>query len=223
MAKFLGITIMLVWAAGCAAQQALVVDRVAVVLGRQVISLSAVRRAVRMEALAAGRVPDDTPARRRAAAERLIDQAIFEREIQLGNFTAPALAEADTKVDDYLKERGITRAQLLAELARYGFSEDDLRHEMQWRLHVERFIEFRFTPGAQVSSSEIEDYYRREFLPQWKGPQAAPALDAVRARIERILAVRKTDEAMRQWLERMRASLRPRVFEAALDNPEALP
>ncbi len=205
------------------AQQPAVIDRVAVSLGRQVITLSAVRRQLRMEALASGKPLDDTLAGRRAAAGRLIDQAIFEREIQLGNFAPPALAEADAQIDDYIKQRGITRAALAAEIARFGFTEDDFRHSIQWRLHVERFIDFRFAAGTQVSADEIETYYRNEFIPQWKGPGAVPALDAVRSSIDRLLSVRKTDAVMQQWLDRQRATLHPHLFEEALDHPEAQP
>lgn len=211
------------WAVLAMAQPPAVIDRVAVSLGRQVITLSAVRRQLRMEALASGKPVDDTPAGRRAAAGRLIDQAIFGREIELGGFAPPALAEADAQIDGYLKQRGVTRSALAAEVARLGFTDDEFRHSIQWRLHVERFIDFRFAAGTQVTADEIEAYYRDEFLSQWKGAGAAPELDAVRSSIERILSTRKTDAAMQQWLDRQRATLRPRLFDAALDHPEAQP
>jgi hypothetical protein len=223
MARFRTRAILWLWAATAAAQTGVVLDRVAVSMGHQVIPLSAVRRALRMEALASGRPLEDTPANRRAAAARLIDQAILEREIELGNFTPPALSEADTRIASYLKERGLSRAELSAEITRLGFTEDDFRREIAWRLHVERFVDFRFASGAQASDEEIEKYYRADFLSKWKGPGAAPALDAVRADIEHILTTRKTDDAMEQWLERMRATLHPRLFDAALDQPEAQP
>ncbi|MGD0580069.1 MAG: hypothetical protein ABSC08_14200, partial [Bryobacteraceae bacterium] len=58
-----------------------VLDQVAVRVGAQVITASAVRRHLRMEAFMQNREPDLRPEARREAAERLIDQALVRREL----------------------------------------------------------------------------------------------------------------------------------------------
>jgi len=199
-------------------QEAEVLDRVAVAAGQQIVTLSAIRRQLRLESLASGEPVQDTPDDRRRAASRLIDQTIVMREIELSRFTPPTMAEAEKTIDQYLKNTGRTRERLQAEIKQLGFTEDDFKREVQWRLSVSRFIEFRFSPGVQVSDEEIEQYYRGEFAKSFKKlnpTMEPPPLDEVRPSIQRILVARKTNVTMEQWLTRMRESLRVRFFEEA--------
>lgn len=195
-----------------------VLDRVAVSAGQQVVTLSAILRQLRLETLASGDPVQDTEENRRRAAARLIDQAIVLREIELSRYTPPTMAEAEAAIERYLKQSGRTRERLLAEIHKLGFSEDDFKREMQWRLSVARFIEYRFAPGVQVTDEEVEKYYRDEYSAQYRklNPGAAvPPLDEVRDAVLRIVTTRKTNVAMEQWLARMRESLRVTYFPEA--------
>ncbi len=195
-----------------------VLDRVAVSAGQQVVTLSAILRQLRLETLASGDPVQDTEENRRRAAARLIDQAIVLREIELSRYTPPTMAEAEAAIERYLKQSGRTRERLLGEIHKLGFSEDDFKREMQWRLSVARFIEYRFAPGVQVTDEEVEKYYRDEYSAQYRklNPGAAvPPLDEVRDAVLRIVTTRKTNVAMEQWLARMRESLRVTYFPEA--------
>lgn len=210
--------ILLALALGTAARAEELLDRVAVSAGRQVVTLSAILRQLRWESLASGEPVRDTEENRRRAASRLIDQAIVLREIELSRYTPPSMAEAEAAIDDDLKQSGRTRGRLLDEIRKLGFSEEDFMREMQWRLSVSRFIDYRFAPGVQVTDEEVEQYYRGEYTPQFGklNPGAAvPALDEVRAAVVRIVTTRKTNGAMEQWLTRMRESLRVTYFPGA--------
>ena len=210
--------LLLVLALGPAAHAAEVLDRVAVSVGRQVVTLSAILRQLRLETLASGDPVPDTEENRRRAASRLIDQAIVLREIELSRYTPPSITEAEESIARYLKESGRTRERLLDEIHKLGFSEDDFKREMQWRISVSRFIDYRFAPGVQVTDEEVENYYRDEYSAQFQklNPGAAPPpLDDVRASIVRIVTNRKTNAAMEQWLARMRESLRVTYFPDA--------
>ena len=192
-------------------------DRVAIAVGRQIVTLSAVRRQLRMDALLEGQAVEDTPAARRTSAERLLDQALIRGEIELGRYSGPIMAEAEAAIEAYLKERKLTAAELPALVARYGFSEDDFRREVLWRLTVARFIDFRFAPGVQINDDEIAAYYQGEFLPALTQQAGAkpPRLDEVRDRIVRVLSVRKTNAAVDEWLKQTRAQAKVRTFEEA--------
>jgi hypothetical protein len=200
---------------GTAAQGAEVLDRVAVSVGQQVVTLSAILRQLRLETLASGEPVEDTEENRRRAASRLIDQAIVLREIELSRYTRPSMTEAEEAIERYLKQSGRTRERLLDEIRKLGFSEDDFKREMQWRISVSRFIDYRFAPGVQVTDEEVEKYYRDEYSAQHRklNPGAAvPPLDEVRDSIVRIVTNRKTNAAMEQWLARMRETLRVTYF-----------
>ncbi|MBI5282668.1 MAG: hypothetical protein HY858_13365 [Candidatus Solibacter usitatus] len=214
-ARRVSIALLMVMAAGARAE---VIDRVAAAAGQQVVTLSAIRRALRLQAVFDLREYEDTPAERRKAADRLIDQAIVLREIGLSRYAGATMAEADALLGGFGKDRGMTGEQLAAALERYGFSEDDFRQEMLWRVTVQRFVDFRFMPGVQVSDGEVQAYYEQEFVPALRaadGKAVAPAVEEVRERITQVLTTRKTNAALEQWLKQARETLKVRFFEEA--------
>lgn len=195
-----------------------VLDRVAVAAGLDAITLSAIRRHLRFRSIVSGAAVEDTEANRRQAAAQLVDLLIVRRELELSRYSPPSMAETDQAIAAFLEEMKWTREQLLRELARYGFTEDEFRREMQSRLTVTRFIDYRFAPGVQVTDEEVETYYRDEFLPAFRqqNPGAAPPeLAVVRSLVERILSTRKVNAAMEEWLAQTRQTLRIRYFDEA--------
>ena len=215
------LVVLLLWMAAPAAAQ--ILDRVAAAAGQQVVTLSAIRRHLRLLALSEGKPLEDTPEARRRAAERLIDQAMVLREIQLSRYAAPTMAEAEASITRFIEGRKQTPEQFAAALKSYGFTEDDFRQEVLWRISVARFVDFRFAPGIQVSDEEIAAYYAKEFVPIFResNPGAKdPALEDVRERILRVVSVRKTNAALDQWLAQMRETLKVRYFEAAFQDVE---
>ncbi len=196
-----------------------VLDRIVASAGQQVVTLSRVRQQVRIEALVARSEPDYSAANMRRAAERLIEQALVLREMELSLFVPPAMADADLALESFIRERKQTPAGFQADVQRLGFNEDEFRREVRWRLSVERFVNFRFAPGIQVSDQEIENYYKEEFTRQAKAPDAATklaGLEEAREAISLILARRKTDQALEQWMTVARAAAKIRFFEEAL-------
>lgn len=195
-----------------------VLDRVAVVAGLDAITLSSILRHLRFRSVVSGAPVEDTEANRREAATQLVDLLIVRRELELSRYTPPTMAETDQAIAAFLEEMKWTRDRLAAELARYGFTEEEFRREMQARLTITRFIDYRFAPGIQVTDEEVEAYYRGEFLPAFRkqDPRAAPPeLAAVRSQIEQILTTRKVNAAMEEWLQQMRQTLRIRYFDEA--------
>jgi hypothetical protein len=196
-----------------------VLDRVVVSAGQQVVTLSAVRRQLRIEALVSDREPEFTAAAMRKAAERLVEQAMVLREMELSGYTPPPMSEAQAVLEKFLDSRKQTPEQFQAQVARVGFSEDDFKKEVLWRISVQRFVNFRFAPGVQVSDEEIERYYKEEFTKQAKLADAnaePPKLEDVRERISVLLTTGKTNQALEQWLALTRETLKVRFFEEGL-------
>ncbi|WP_321473510.1 SurA N-terminal domain-containing protein [uncultured Paludibaculum sp.] len=209
--------------AGSLRAEKVVIDRVAAAAGQQVVTLSAIRRHLRILALVDNSPLEDTQEARRKAADRLIDQALIHREIELSRFNAPTRAEAEARIQTFQKQRNLTQQQFDELLQRYGFTEDDFTEEVLWRISVTRFIDFRFSPGVQITDDEIKKYYTDEFLPQFRrrAPDAPlPPLDDVRDRVSQVLMLRKTNQAVDQWLAQMRTTVKVRYFEAVLGKEE---
>lgn len=216
-------SLVLILLAGGLMAQPVVLDRVAASAGAQVVTLSAIRRHLRILALVDNKPLEDTQKARREAADRLIDQALIHREIELSRYTPPTRAEAEARIQDFQKQRNLTLEQFDALLARYGFNEEDFTEEVLWRISVTRFIDFRFAPGVQITEDEIKKYYGDEFVPQFRrrAPDApVPPLDDVRERVSQVLMLRKTNQAVDSWLAQMRATVKVRYFEAVLGEEE---
>lgn len=195
-----------------------ILDRVAVAAGQQAVTLSDILRHLRFRAIVSGAPVEDTEQNRRQAAEQLVELLIVRRELDLSRYSPPSMAEADRAIDAFLADMKWSREQLAGALARAGFTEEEFRREMQARLTVTRFIDYRFAPGVQVTDEEVQAYYESEFLPALRqaSPGApAPELGTVRALIERVLTTRKVNAAMEEWLKQMRQSLRIRYFDEA--------
>lgn len=191
-----------------------VIDRVAVAVDSQVVTDSAVRRLIRLNAYLE-RVPMDfTPQARRQAAERLVNQALIQKEMTLIRYPLPDVPEAAKQVQEIRDSRHQNEGAFHAELSRYSFTEEDLQEEIIWQLTLMRFIDFRFRPGVQVTDEEIKKYYDEELKPNATG---ADDPEEVRAGIIRVLTARKLNESLSQWLDQMRASTRIRFFPEAFE------
>jgi hypothetical protein len=131
---------------------AAVVDRVAVVVGRTVITETEVLQEARLAALLNQAPVDLGPAARRAAAERLVDQQLIRNEMQIGGYAQPSGAEIDDMLRNLKQERFPTEDQYRAALDRYGLAEQDLRRHLAWQLSTIRFTDLRFSAVVQDDS-----------------------------------------------------------------------
>jgi hypothetical protein len=191
-------------------------DRIAARVGNDAITESSLRRHLRMEAFFASHSPDLGPESRRKAAERLIDQILIRRELELNRFAPPSSAEVDAQVAELMKTRNEDSAALNRSLEGYGFALEDLRNEIQYQIMLLRFVDFRFNAGVLVTDAEIQDAYEKEVVPEAKQRNAKPpSAEDARAAILKLLTYRKTTTALEQWLAQARQQVKIRIFEEA--------
>ena len=127
---------------------AAVVDRVAVVVGKTVITETEVLQEARLAAFLNQAPLDLGPAARRAAAERLVDQQLIRNEMQIGGYPQPSGAEIDDMLRNLKRERFPADAGYRDALERYGIAEEDLRRHLGWQLSAIRFTDLRFSPAV---------------------------------------------------------------------------
>lgn len=208
---------LLLIAAGAAAQEQ-VVDRIAVSVAGQVVTLSDIRRHIRITAFLEQAKPEFSEEQLRQTAERLIDQALIRREAELSRYPAPPIEEVDQALGQFAASLGLDQKALFARALEYGFSEQEIRDLAAWRLTVVRFIDYRFRPSIQVSEADVARYYNDVFLPQFRArtpDTAPPALDSIRERVVDILNTELSTQASQSWLEQSRKQTRIRYFEEA--------
>ncbi len=122
------------------------VDRVAVVIGKRVVTESEVIESLRIAELINGEALDLSPGKRKEEAERLIDQELLRNEMQLLNFAMPAPAEAESVLRQFIGKRFPSKDAYRAALKTYDTTEEELKQQLAWQLALLRFTEQRFRP-----------------------------------------------------------------------------
>jgi len=129
-----------------------VVDRVAVVVGKTVITESEILDNLRVTELLNGETGDFSPEKRRAAAEHLVDQQLLRNEMNLSRFAMPAPAESETLLQEFIPRHFHNVDEYHAALQKYGISEEQLKQQLTWQLAVIRFTDFRFPADLPAPS-----------------------------------------------------------------------
>lgn len=182
-----------------------VIDRIAIVAGKQVITESQINEEVRVTAFLNGHPIYGDLAARRAAAGHLIEQLLVKREMELSQYPEPDAAEVDRYLDQVrtaLSQSGDFDAALRS----YGLTSEIIREHLQLQLTTLQFIEFRFRPDLGISSSDIDNYYQHEIsAKKAEHPgRHLPTLADLKESIRKTLAEHRTDEALDAWLAESR-------------------
>jgi hypothetical protein len=186
-----------------AAARADIIDRVAVSVGNRVITTSDLDRQIRVLAFQDGVKPDFLPAARRAAAERMVEQKLIQRELANSRYPVPATAELTPAIEQFKKDHFPNEAAYQQALAQYGITEEDFKDLLLWQRILLLFIEIRFEAGATVTGQEVEDYFDKTVKPaaELAHPGQPVDLEDYREQIEQTLAGQRADKQMDTWLQ----------------------
>ena len=190
---------------GCALSGSVVIDRIAVVVGKHAIKTSDIDRDVRATQFLNHERPDFSVDTKRKAAERLIDQTLIGDEMEKGRYARSGAGDLDAMFKRLLQDRfGGSAARMKDSLSEYGLGADQLRMQLQWQLDVMKFIEERFRPGVLVTDEEVRAYYdarqtdlKRQF-PQLK------TYEALAPKIRTSLEGERLNGNFEQWLTQVR-------------------
>ena len=192
-----------------AALRAETIDRIAATLDGQAITTSQILEDLRVAAFLNGEKPEFGAAARRGMADRLIEQLLVLREMELTRYPGPSAAEIAEPLRQ-VRARLPDEAQFQRELAAYKLTGQQLENALRRQVTLLRFIDLRFRPEVQVQESEVMQYYETVFLPEIrkKGIAPDPTYDDVRAECEEALTTRLVDKRVDRWLAEARARAR---------------
>ncbi len=185
---------------------AVIVDRIAITVGNKVITDSEIDLRIRLTAFQNEEKPDFSLTAKRAAAQKLIDQKLVEREMDVGRYPRAAAGVGKALLADYEKTNyQSNQAAMDTALQRYGLTEQDLEDELRLQSELLTFVNLRFRPAVQVTDQDV----RRYFEQQSKQGAQAGAFEAVRAAIEQKLTTERADRELDAWLQdqRMRTKI----------------
>jgi hypothetical protein len=195
---------------------AAIIDRVAVSVGNSAITESELERQLRITAFLNRQKAEFTPEAKRRVANRLVEQKLVKRELELSRYAFPSEADVKPLLDE-VKSNYVDEAAFQKALTAYGITVEDLKRQLHWQLTLLRFIEVRFRPGIEVNEQEIRDYFEREIQQAAlkENPGHSVSLQEHRERIEEILTAQKVDQSLDAWLKTARVQANVKFREEA--------
>jgi hypothetical protein len=160
------------------------------------------------------RLVDGKAGARADLLRELTDQWIVNTEAQTARFGQPK-AEDVTQAFNDLQKRFPSPDAFEKEVVDAGLTETAVRRQLALQIYLARFMDYKFRPAAQVSESEIEEYYNGEFTKQAEAHgEKVPPLDDVHAEIRQLLTAKIINQRATKWLDDARPRLRVEIFAA---------
>jgi hypothetical protein len=206
----------------------ILIDRVIAVVNNQAILASDIDDEIRLSILDPGQGASPLLTRQRAL-EQLIERALIEQQIQRGDqqTATPQQAEVDARLKEIrselpicIRENCASEAGWTAFLASHELSAQRVESYLRYRLEILGFIELRFRQGIRIPPSQIESYYREEFVSQFKKGEVIPPRDKVSDRIEEILLERQVNLLFDDWLNSLRSQGEIEILDPSLAAAE---
>lgn len=186
-----------------------VLDRMAVIVGRHVIKTSDIDWDLRVTTFLNREPLSVNPQAMRQSAERLIDQEIIRQEIVSGNYRRPLESDATTLETQLKRDRfGGSDVRMRDELQRYRITESQLRAQLLWQLTVLRFIDQRFRPAVIVTDEEARAYYDQHLAELRHQYPADNSFEALEPKVRTLVEGQRINENFNQWLEQARKGTR---------------
>jgi len=130
-----------------------VIDRVAVVVGNNVITETEVLQEARLEAFLNQTALDLGAEARKAAADRLVNQQLVRNEMTVGAYPDPTDAEVEGALKSFRQEHFNSIPAYRASLEKYGITEDQLKKHLTWQVAAIHFTDQRFSPATNGDQS----------------------------------------------------------------------
>jgi hypothetical protein len=193
---------------------AVVLDRIAAVVGDEVILESEVEKLAAIRYLTPG--PGESE---KAYRDRILDEAVTdalrERELRKAGGLDPEPAEVEARFKDLAArvaaERGVPFEEVLRSA---GITRSEARSYVRRGLMLETFARERLSPSLRVTDAEIRAFYDGPFRDEArkKGLVTLPPMSEVTDEIVNLLRERKLNEAIAHWTDELRSSTRILIY-----------
>jgi hypothetical protein len=182
------------------AGRAEVLDRIAVTVGKHVISEGDILLDLRIAAFLDQKPVDSSGDQKRKSADRLVDQYLLLQEASTSRQILPTEADAQQLLDQ-VKAQYATETEYRAALNRYNVTEAQLSDHLLKGIRALRFTDLRFRPEVQLSDDDLHEYYDT-MAAQWRraNPAQVPTFEASKDQIEKLLTDQRVTQALDRWL-----------------------
>ncbi len=198
-------SILLVCFATFSFAQTVVMDRLLVLVNRDVITESDVLWALSLDSDLP--ILELTAENRRGMLERLIDQKLLLQEAE----KIPRHEPAEEEITDYINHELVAKFgsndKFIVRMKKVGLEQVMLREIVRRRLEILRYVEFRFRSFVFIKPEDIEEYYKKTVIPEAaRNGLGAPELnEALRTKIEKDLSEIKVNSELDRFFDETRA------------------
>jgi hypothetical protein len=203
------------------AAQAVIVDRIAIAAGDKIITESEIDQRIRLTAFQNQEKPDLSLASRQRAAQKLIDQKLIEREMDVGRYPRLDVSGRKALLTVYEKTGYQSDPVALAKaLAAYGLTLQDLEDDLGRQSDLLTFLNLRFRPAVQVTDQDVQKYFEETLKGGGSTLQKAQtgALNQMRSEIEQKLTGERADKELDLWLQDQHKRTKIEYLEKYLES-----
>jgi len=179
------------------------IDRIAAVVDRQVLTVSAVTQMVELRFFPRAAKSDDDY--RHDVLEALIAQALRYRDVERFGAADIPKDSIEARLHE-IAARFASPADFAAAIRGAELTEDEVRALVKRQLQVDAYIQERFAPLIFVSNEEIASYYSGPWSAQRRlRGLPIPALNDVREEIRGLLRGDRLQSEVERWTAQLRA------------------
>ncbi len=193
---------------------AVLVDRIAAVVGDDIILEGEIRKLVAVGYLERKAGELDTAYRDRVLDQRIVD-LLREKQLRRSSGFDPKPEEVEARVQALevrlAKDRGVPAA---AALAAAGTTREELAAWVRRGLALDSFVKERLTPGLKLTDANLRAYYDTIFRDAAKkrGLKDVPPFDDVREEIREVVRELRLNAEIERWTEQLRRETRILIY-----------
>lgn len=199
-------------------------DRVVATVNNRAILASDVADELRLSVLdpnVSGTVLTPSGALQQLISRELIQEQIREEDEEAAQPSTEEvqarLTELRRELPNCVHENCATDSGWAAFLKKNSLTKARMETYVRRRLEVLRFIEIRFRQGIRIPPQDVETYYSKTLLPQYKPGERIPSLSDVSSRIEEILLQQQVNSLFGAWLDNLRKQGDVEVLDPSLE------
>jgi len=193
---------------------AVLVDRIAAVVGDEIVLESELQKLVAVRFLERRPGETDGAYRDRVLDARIID-LLRERQLRRTSGFEPKPEEVEARVAALearlAKEKGVPAA---AALAAAGTTREELATWVRRGLALDSFVKERLAPGLKVTDADLHAYYESAFREAAKkrGLPDVPPFEDVREEIREVVRELKLNAEIERWTAQLRRETRILIY-----------
>lgn len=193
---------------------AVLVDRIAAVVGDDIILEGEIRKLVAVGYLERKAGEFDNTYRDRVLDQRIVD-LLREKQLRRSSGFDPMPEEVEARVqaleERLTKDRGVPAAVTLAAA---GTTREELAAWVRRGLALDSFVKERLTPGLKLTDTNLRAYYDTVFRDAAKkrGLKDVPPFDEVREEIREVVRELRLNAEIERWTEQLRSETRILIY-----------